>query len=492
MGGLYNGRWEKLTYHYPQPWRGTFISVKVDDDVYVSSEVPVSGILMDDFVSRKPSIIDSSVIVEWVLPDNIKVVEVIRHLDNRTNIEVSVENLESIGHEISVRFHLDTMLGFNDGAPIYLPGRGLTTTEQDYGSDMLSFEYWKAYNTASEPTIVATGMIDPKGGLTQPSRIITSEWKKSKDSSWDYNTEPGLSILGDSAVILYYSLGLIGPGSSGSAVLGVGSEEPVLPKEKDSFGVTEILVDRLSGDYCPGDEVSFKVDALSEAVRREGVIELTVTGDDGAILHNRKALSFDPGILKTTVFSWNIPKDLDDSFVHSYDVKAALVSDGVKVDERVRQDLVHVRPEKCIVAVESEGIGGYVSGIASGIFSIILLIIILVLLAGVGFFAFNAYRDWTKGMIEVSKLQDGEDVLVVVRNGTDEVLKDVVIEDSIPENAEIDVHTLNVERGRHLLLWPVGDLKPGRKVNLVYRLKDVAVVPEVTVRWEEGEETFST
>jgi hypothetical protein len=481
LGGLYDGVWEKLTYNYPEPWKGTFFSVKVDDVVYASSEDPSDAILLDEYVSTKPRVVDSSIETEWILPEKIVVRESTKLVENKTLIEVSVLNTDSVSHNVGVRMHLDTMLGLNDGAPIYIPGEGLKTSEEDYSGSEIVFEYWKAYNRPQEPTIVATGMIDPKSGMTQPARIIVAEWKQSKNSGWDYEAIEGLSILGDSAVVLYYPLGMIEPGGTAKAVLSVGSEAPVLPPEKGLFGVTELLVDRVSGEYCPGEDAEIKVDVLSEGVARQGQVNLIVAGGDGLVYFNNTVESvFPAGVVKSLSFVWKIKEKDNITLPLEFSATAILLNESGVVDFKARDGLIRVDAGKCVTA-ES----GLVKIISNTLSCIPGLMLVVVLALAAAFILF-VWREASKGRVVVSKLQDHESVQVAVLNKTGRTLEDVVVEDAIPQNAEIDVSTLNVVRRWDYLSWEVGDLKPGAEAVLEYRLKDVAVEPDVVVKWRGG------
>ncbi|MFH1403925.1 MAG: hypothetical protein ABIH11_06635 [Candidatus Altiarchaeota archaeon] len=477
MGGFYGGSWEKLTYNYPQPWKGTFISVKVDDILYASSENPSDSVLMDRYVSRLPVVEDSTAVTEWMLPGKVRVVQSITLAENRTLIELQAFNMDYISHDIGVRIYLDTMLGFNDGAPIYLPGEGLKVSEVDYGGGEVVFEYWKAYNRPEEPTIVATGLMDPKAGMTMPSRILVSEWKQSKNHAWDYDTTYGLSILGDSAVALYYPFGMVDPGESGVALTGFGSEAPVLPPEKGSYGITEVVLDRVSGKYCPHEDVKVKVDVLSDGAVEKGSVMLLIADVEGSIYYNNTIEGvFPDGEVRSLMFAWPV----DEEVSRDYDVRAFLYGDQGMVDSKTRESLVKVDVGGCI----DKGID--IMGPVKSSLSCVPYIILFLVLVIAGFFAFLVFREMSRGEVVVSKTQDSEYVRVVVSNRMRKVLKDVIVEDAIPENAELDVKTLNVLRKRDYLVWDLGDLKPGSESIMEYHLKHIAMKPEVVVKWRGG------
>ncbi|MFC2162469.1 hypothetical protein ACFLRF_02195 [Candidatus Altiarchaeota archaeon] len=484
LGGLYGGVWEKLTYNYPSPWKGTFISVNVDGKVYSTSENPFDSVLMDDYVSSRPGLFDEVLETEWILPENIQVTQSFMNIENNTLVNLSIVNRDSASHVIGVRVHLDTMLGLNDGAPIYIPGHGLRTKEVAYGQNEISFEYWKAYNTPDKPTIVATGLIDPKRSLTLPSQIIVSEWKKSNNAGWQYRPSASQSILGDSAVIIYYDLGIVGPGLKDTVLLSVGGLDPVLPVEKGSFGITEVFTQKISGDYCPGDTVDLIVDVLSEGGAREGIVDISITRRGSEVHKVSRKITAADGKVTSVAFLWKIDDEgsLGDAV---YTVTAALTEDGKIKDSRSRSDLIRVDHGKCGVRESS--------AITSVIYSGLYILPVIVILAVLFIIIVLLYRSLNRrfeGEVRVEKSQDNEEVRLVVVNDTGKTMDEVVVEDLIPENSEIAVSTLNVVRKKDRLFWHLGDLKPGAQAILEYRIKDKAIAKNGVVRWLSGEKEY--
>jgi len=203
IGGIYDGRWERLTYNYPMPWRGTFISVKVGNKVYSNSIQPKDKISLDDYVVQYPKVSDNKIKTRWRLPENLIVEQTVEVLENNARIRVKVVNDNSNSLTAGVRLHLDTMLGDNDGAPIYIYGEGLQSYEKEYSG--LSFKYWDVYDREENPEIVSTGAIQNEDlTYTTPSKLILANWKRSMRSSWDYDVDSSIPITRDSAVILYY------------------------------------------------------------------------------------------------------------------------------------------------------------------------------------------------------------------------------------------------------------------------------------------------
>ncbi|MFH0863032.1 MAG: Ig-like domain-containing protein [Candidatus Altiarchaeota archaeon] len=226
IGGLFGNNWEKLTYGYPNPWDGTFLTINVDDRFYTTSGDPRDGIQMDKYNTVKPKIGGSSIVSEWVLPSNIRVVEEWSVIQNTTVLnKVKLANDDVSGHRIGARLLIDTKVGLNDGAPIFIPGKGLITTENEFSQSQLSAGYWKAYNQGEQPTLVAIGFIGGKDGMTSPDKLVVADWKQSKDTAWGYSIDGQQSILSDSSVILYYNPTTVQPGQEKNIQTGYGVGE---------------------------------------------------------------------------------------------------------------------------------------------------------------------------------------------------------------------------------------------------------------------------
>lgn len=473
IGGNYEGVWEKLTYYYPQPWRGTFLTIKTDGKVYSTSMDPADTILMDPYITEYPHIgEDGSLATKWTLPEKLLVEESFRLVENGTLITVKLTNTNPYDLMVGARLHIDTMLGTNDGAPIYLPGIGLRTRETVAAGCDLSLEYWKAYNSPDQPTIVATGILDPKQGMTYPDKIIVADWKKSKDTGWDYQVDSSKSILGDSAVLLYYDQKILPAFSTREIVSGYGNSEPVLKKD---FGVTEITLDRVKGDYCPGDSVKIRVDVLSSRSERQGTVKIEVrsrrSGD--LIYEDEKPTgAVSPNVVVTPQFEFTVPNISESD---SFDVKATLLDkDDTVLDERYRDAVINIDSLRCRMIPEVK---------------VNWSLLALILLALAALAVMLAYlRKRFMGRVKVVKVREGDRVIVKVINNTREDLHDCVVEDAIPKNAEVDVKTIDVRWAGNKLVWDLGTLKAGGEATLEYMIRGVYVIPPAKFSWDTGEE----
>ncbi|MEA3255492.1 MAG: hypothetical protein U9Q22_06625, partial [Candidatus Altiarchaeota archaeon] len=283
LGGIYNGGWEKLTYQYPMPWEGTFLTIRVGDKFYTNSIDPVEGDRMDQYLEQSAVVEGNKLSVKWMLPGEVLVEEVLEVINESTLIHVKITNKNPAKNlDVGVRLHLDTMIGDNDGAPIYIPGDALKENEAEYSGGDLSFRYWKAYNRRDKPNIVATGILVYNDELTYPDKVVIANWKRSMWSIWDYETSEEVSVLGDSAVILFYNPRSLGVGKTREIITGYGCGEPVLKKVS---GVTEIVLSNITGEYCPGDDVVIKVDVGSE-IDFLGSLDVEIRNKEGVLVYN--------------------------------------------------------------------------------------------------------------------------------------------------------------------------------------------------------------
>lgn len=469
LGGLYNGNWETLTYYYPKPWKGTFLSIKVDDAIYVNSALPQGGESMNHYVVTAPTVSGGRVYTRWRLPEDLLVEESLETIDNSTLIHLTLKNDNpSRTLNVGVRLLLDTMLGDNDGAPIYIPGDGLQTNEKTYTRANLNFKYWKAYNTADKPSIVSTGTL--KGRLSYPDKLVIAEWKKSSKTAWDY-TPAGLSILGDSSVILYYDAAPLAPGKTREIDTFYGGGEEVLTR---ITGITEITLSNVTAQYCMGDTVGIKVDVGSRT-EFSGTVGVEIRNLAGETVHTSKKPtgSIKAESVNSIGFSYIIPQN---SSTDQYNITATLYDgSGNAMDQK--SAIFTVDANKCLQPAKppvKESEPNW----------LIIAVLLLIILATLIFILSRR-----KGDVIVKKVKHGDKVTVSVFNNSEHDIKKGVIEDRIVDGAEVDILTLHVRRRGTKLTLDVGTLKAGDKASLEYRIRGVSVVPKAVFRWEGGEKT---
>jgi len=480
IGGIYDGQWERLTYNYPMPWRGTFISVKVGDNIYSNSAQPKSKLSLDGYVVRHPWVEENATTTRWGLPENLMLEQRIEILENIAKIRIKVTNNNPNSLSVGVRLHLDTMLGHNDGAPIYIYGDGLQSYEKEYSESDMSFKYWEAYEREENPDIVSTGAIrDEDLTYTAPSNLILANWKTSMRSAWDYNADDSISITRDSAVIMYYPEEELLPGESREVVFGYGRGRgangtdsvvviptTVIPVSKE-LSIGNVVADR-QDSYCPGDSVTIGVNLENGNEEDSGTVKLEIKDAEGKTLfiERKETGVLNPGWTGAIEFTWRaVNVGLEEFTVIStlYD------SENREIDRKTTT----IRVDRLSCPQDAGAMNPFFLGL--------LLALILIVLA------YIIYTKMPHGRVELKKLKEGELSKVVVWNKTNHIIRKCVLHDKLVKGAEVNVSTINVHRRGNSLTWNIGSLKPGEKAVLEYTIKGANVLPKAKLSWDGGE-----
>jgi len=139
-----------------------------------------------------------------------------RMLDT-ARITYTVVNKDAATHSVGLRIALDTMLGDNDGAPLRLGDRAITTATTLHGEAVP--DYWQAFDSLSEPTVTAQGTLRTEDARP-PSRMIAVDWGTAADHPWEFAVPEGRDFTRageeelDSAALLYWDPLPLGPGES--------------------------------------------------------------------------------------------------------------------------------------------------------------------------------------------------------------------------------------------------------------------------------------
>ena len=440
IGGIFNGNWEKLTFFYPGAWYGTFTSVKVDDKIYANSILP-GVILLDDFMVEKPYASENQILFKWALPDKVSLEEKFTLSGNGTLITLTAKNYGDVEKKLSFRIHFDTMLGDNDGAPIYVPGDGLITAEKEYNN--VYFPYWKAYNRKEKPTIISQGILSGEK-LTTPEKIIVANWRKSTRSGWDYSADPAVSILGDSAVILYFAEQTVKPGEEKSVTTFYGRGEEILPGQ--TFGIAEITTENLG--YCPKEMAGILVDVLSREGDKSGIIIVKVTNSSGGEIFSetRETDNVIENSIKTLKFIFTTPES-------GYPLNAEVrLFQETEIDKKTKDGIIKAKAN-CPQAIP-EG-------------TMLMFLLIIAILAIIIILYYYTRRP---GKVIFKKIKSGDIVKITVWNNTSSAMKNVTMTDTIPENSEVKISTFGVRRFQNSLTWKIGTLRAKEKATLEYKI----------------------
>lgn len=219
-----------LIYGRPKPWT-SYTTIRINGRDYVFGKATKkragAGLPGGEIVSG-PVLSDNRLVMQCkygeVLADQI--LDIARSpstgaLDT-ARITYRFTNQGSEPVELGVRTILDTMLGANDGAPFRI-GETEITSDLSLSKEQYP-DFWQAFDSLSEPSVIAQGTL--KGdGITQPDRIIFTNWGKPASKPWDFPLEPGRDFtrLGedelDSAVVMYWDPRRLDPGEGYEVVI---------------------------------------------------------------------------------------------------------------------------------------------------------------------------------------------------------------------------------------------------------------------------------
>lgn len=138
-------------------------------------------------------------------------------MEDTAEITYRISNLDDKPHSIGIRVLLDTMLGDNDGAPFRVGEKALTGAAWLYGAEIP--DYWLAFDSLSDPHVVAQGTLRGLHAVT-PDRVCFTDWGTAADEMWSISVEPGTPFIRkdeeelDSAVALFWDPVELGAGAS--------------------------------------------------------------------------------------------------------------------------------------------------------------------------------------------------------------------------------------------------------------------------------------
>jgi len=361
LGGYYDGTWEKLTYLYPEPWEGTFLSIYVNGRIYSNSANPTSvrldrTNLMDLYVEESPHRIDNKIYTKWGLPENVFVEEIFELMENGTKLYIKIKNKNYRSITVGARLNIDTMLGENDGAPIYIPGDGLKSNEAEYSKSSLDFEYWKAYNKEENATVIASGVLYGEG-LTYPDKFLVTDWKRSMYSSWDYEIDPKRTILGDSSVLIYYTPRILEPNETRAIVTVYKKGGPVLPFSKGPLGIADIVSSEVGEEYVPGKNVTMSVDIVTRDIENDTNLFIEVVDKEGNIIytHNTTKNFSKPDTVNPVKFNLEIPERFTTN--DSFEIIASIFKGGKRVDQKSKNFSIAESSEKGSFSLDDVRVG---------------------------------------------------------------------------------------------------------------------------------------
>lgn len=250
------------------PSATSYISINVDGTIYAhdsSIYYPNADAFLDNYISTSLTQAGNIAYIVYTLPENVEITQKFELSGKAVKFTTEAVNLDGASHAIEVRYLFDTQLDLNDGSPLYAPGIGTKTYETDIPNPQ--FSMWKGYDIYPNPNFESKGSLS-----TQPDRIVFAYWPYAVEYAWDYTPDPNQRFDSDSCVLLYWDIGTLHAGGTGSAVTyyGVG-----VPGGTDISAVEDALdryqqrINRFYDDYAK---------ALAEADAKI----YKKTGDDSA------------------------------------------------------------------------------------------------------------------------------------------------------------------------------------------------------------------
>jgi hypothetical protein len=210
---------KRLLYGYPTDVGTGFSTLRIMNGASASDYRLGNTDWSSGIVPLTAPYVSGNAIISLYEQSSIRVQEKLSFVPNPDNgrldtlsIEYQLTNLGAVSRDAGIRVMLDTMIGSNDGAPIFVPGWGRVTQEQDITSQP---DYWIAWESANFDPAYLIAKSQLKGtGITSPSRIQIAAWPRAVASLWDFTVDQNQTILNDSAVIMYYNPATIAPGQS--------------------------------------------------------------------------------------------------------------------------------------------------------------------------------------------------------------------------------------------------------------------------------------
>ncbi len=254
--GTMDGR--KLTYDYPEPWHGTYISINIGGTIYNCGEG--DGISLNPYIQSNEALSDTEGMTTWningtIVKQIMTIYQVPGHInEGYVTASIDVENHNSQSENVQVRYYFDTQVNENDGAPFYVPGYGLVTAEREFSNQEINFTFFQDFDDYANPSIVGEFSFSED----KPYKMMLASWPNSKTHAWDYTVTPDMNFTSDSAAMFYYDLGTIISGSDKSVDIGYGlGSMGVSTNNNYTFRVDKISTDREI--YQSGDCMHIKV-----------------------------------------------------------------------------------------------------------------------------------------------------------------------------------------------------------------------------------------
>jgi hypothetical protein len=337
---------KKLLYGYPNAW-SSYTTIRMDGNDYYQDTA------MDTYVTQMPTITGDSIVTKWTLPANVNVSQDLTLMPNTTEYCLTVTNNDHASHTVKIRYMFDTMLAYNDGAPFRVPGIGDITTEQEFVNPV--FNSWKATDSLSNPTLTSncTFVLGNK-----PYKVQFAHWWDISNVPFDYTITEGQSITSDTAVGMYWDLGILAPGETKNVIVYYGISGPII-------GAPEVEIVNLFTEfdnYLPNHTVSIFADIGNggDAPLIDGQFVINITNPkDEIVFENVSDITINPDQIISRSFTYNLPVDALTGFytinADVYDAKMILL-DTEETTFSVRKFNLSISPENVTTSIGGSAI----------------------------------------------------------------------------------------------------------------------------------------
>lgn len=301
----------KLLYGHPNPGTSfTTIRVNEEDMIFSAESIKVEN---------------EKIISTMKINDEIEVDEILSLETNETTgrndivkISYEIRNLSNTSANVGVRIMLDTMLGFNDGAPFSVAGSPLVNEKEFTGSSIP--QYWQAFDDLSYPGVVSNGTVY-KNSYERPDKIQFCAWPMINGTVWEYDINESVSVTSDSAVAIYYNPTTVYPNGKKtvSTYYGVGTVGGTADGSESFRVISPEKLTVINNNYMPNPfTITSYVKNTSEDIMYNATATLNLPNTSALTLlsdNNVNIGNLNPGEQKTV--AWKVtatPQQEDKSF----------------------------------------------------------------------------------------------------------------------------------------------------------------------------------
>jgi len=211
------------------PW-STYNTIHVNDTRrdYVSTAyfpTPDAGFTLVNLDSLKPAITftPTKVTITWHTLEDLSIVQEIEIAgttvsDTEVRVTTRVTNLDTVAHQVGIRYEWDIMVDGWDGSWIRTWTSGTPGSWIDNETEWVppTYEYWETTNYPLNPLFYIYGSISLPAGSTPPDKAIFAHWGSSYVQAYSYTpigqviggTVPSAGGQYDSTMLYYWNFTL--------------------------------------------------------------------------------------------------------------------------------------------------------------------------------------------------------------------------------------------------------------------------------------------